>query len=113
MLSDDGRRRYICLTLYWETRNIDLKRRLKFKLRKDDSKPSIKNREVFIGRTYADFKQLNPGYFCEMDTVMCEGLNGKTPYQASLKKFGPEILRALQLKHIPPDDVILTPKLLK
>ena len=52
------------------TRNIDLKRKVKFKLRKDDSKPSIKNRDVFIGRTYADFKQLNPDYFCEMDTVI-------------------------------------------
>ena len=227
------------------TRNIDLKRKVKFRLRKDDSKPSIRNREVFIGRTYADFKLLNPDYFCEMDTVISakgsnkciltfyipetqlfiarllnrctegavkvaineleralgtydflsvfntcltdrgsefgdpisletgingiermsvyycdpmrsnqkggieeahtllrmiipkgtvfthltqwdikkcvdhinsyvrEGLNGKTPYQASLEKFGPEILRALQLKYIPPDDVILTPKLLK
>ena len=226
-------------------RNIDLKRKVKFRLRKDDSKPSIRNREVFIGRTYANFKLLNPDYFCEMDTVISakgsnkciltfyipetqlfiarllnrctegavkaavneleralgtydflsvfntcltdrgsefsdpisletgingiermsiyycdpmrsnqkggieeahtllrmiipkgtvfthltqwdikkcvnhinsyvrEGLNGKTPYQASLEKFGPEILRALQLKYIPPDDVILTPKLLK
>ena len=42
-----------------------------------------------------------------------EELGGKTPYQLSLEKFGPEILRALQLKYIPPDDVILTPKLLK
>ena len=52
------------------TRNIDLKRKVKFRLRKDDSKPSIRNREVFIGRTYADFKLLNPDYFCEMDTVI-------------------------------------------
>ena len=51
------------------TRNIDLKRKVKFRLRKH-SKPSIRNREVFIGRTYADFKLLNPDYFCEMDTVI-------------------------------------------
>ena len=48
-----------------------------------------------------------------INSYVREGLNGKTPYQASLEKFGPEILRALQLKYIPPDDVILTPKLLK
>lgn len=40
-------------------------------------------------------------------------LQGQTPYQLSLKKFGPEILRALQLKYVAPDDVTLTPKLLK
>ena len=48
-----------------------------------------------------------------INSYVREGLNGTTPYQASLEKFGPEILRALQLKYIPPDDVILTPKLLK
>ena len=48
-----------------------------------------------------------------INSYVREGLNGKTPYQASLEKFGLEILRALQLKYIPPDDVILTPKLLK
>ena len=42
-----------------------------------------------------------------------EQLQGQTPYQLSLKKFGPEILRALQLKYVAPDDVTLTPKLLK
>lgn len=40
-------------------------------------------------------------------------LNGKTPYELGLKKYGPDILRALQLKPIPPDDVTLSPKLLK
>lgn len=42
-----------------------------------------------------------------------ERLQGQTPCQLSLKKFGPETLRALQLKCIEPDDVTLTPKLLK
>lgn len=42
-----------------------------------------------------------------------EKLQGQTPYGLSLKKFGPEILRALQLKYVAPDDVTLTPKLLK
>ena len=42
-----------------------------------------------------------------------ERLQGQTHYQLSQKKFGPEILRALQLKYVAPDDVTLTPKLLK
>ena len=68
------------------TRNIDLKRKVKFKLRKDDSKPSIKNREVFVGRTYADFKQLNPDYFCEMDTV----ISAKGSNKCILTFYSPE-----------------------
>ena len=51
------------------SRNIDLKRKTKFKPRKG-TKEGITNREVFIGRTYNDFKDLNPPYFCEMDTVV-------------------------------------------
>lgn len=226
------------------SRNIDLKRKPHFKPRKH-TKKGIKNRDVFIGRTYADFKSLNPNYFFEMDTVMSakgsnkciltfyipetelfiarllnrctegavkasidqmehalgtydfltvfeicltdrgsefgnpekletgingiermsvyycdpmrsgqkggieeahtllrmiipkgtvftyltqwdirkcvdninsyprEKLQGHTPYELSLKKFGPDILRALQLKYVAPDDVTLTPKLLK
>lgn len=42
-----------------------------------------------------------------------ELLKGRTPYQVSLERFGPEILRALQLRPVAPDDVTLTPKLLK
>lgn len=225
-------------------RNIDLKRKVKFKPRKNTTQ-GISNREVFTGRTYTDFRALNPDYFCEMDTVLSakgsnkciltffipetelfiarllnncsqsavktainqmehalgtydfltvfevcltdrgsefgnpvaletgingvermslyycdpmrsgqkggieevhtllrmiipkgtvftnltqwdirkcvnhinsyarEKLNGATPYEASLKKFGPDILRALQLKPIAPDLVTLTPQLLK
>lgn len=40
-------------------------------------------------------------------------LSGKTPYELALKKYGPDVLRALQLKNISPDDVTLSPKLLK
>lgn len=52
------------------TRNVDLKRKVKYKLRKVH-KSQIKKREVFIHRTYADFKELNlkPDQFWEMDTV--------------------------------------------
>lgn len=51
-------------------RNIDLKRKVKFKPRKVHN-TQIKNREVFIGRTYADFKNSHADEleFVEMDTV--------------------------------------------
>lgn len=51
------------------TRNIDLKRKPKFKPRKCH-KTQITDRNVFIGRTYADFLALNPDTFVEMDTVL-------------------------------------------
>lgn len=49
-------------------RNIDLKRKVKFKPRKCH-KTQITNREVFIGRLYSDFLQLPPTHIVEMDTV--------------------------------------------
>ena len=54
-------------------RNIDLKRKVKFKPRKsDDRKKAIKDREVFAGRTYKDFRALGltTAQFAEMDTVL-------------------------------------------
>ncbi len=52
------------------TRDVDLKRKVKFKPRKAHN-TQIKNREVFIGRTYQDFKnsQADALDFWEMDTV--------------------------------------------
>lgn len=52
------------------TRNIDLKRKVKFKPRKSHN-TQIKNREVFIGRTYTDFQNSHSNEldFVEMDTV--------------------------------------------
>ncbi len=49
-------------------RNVDLKRRVKFKPRKVH-KSQISDRRVFNGRTYADFQQLHLESFVEMDTV--------------------------------------------
>ena len=40
-------------------------------------------------------------------------LNGKTPYQAALDDYGEDVLKALQLRPIAPDDVNLTPKLIR
>lgn len=49
-------------------RNVDLKRKVKFKPRKGH-KTQITNREVFSGRLYSDFQQLAPTHVVEMDTV--------------------------------------------
>ena len=54
-------------------RNVDLKRRVKFKVRKSAlKKKTIKDRAVFVNRTYADFKKLSLSTtdFAEMDTVI-------------------------------------------
>ena len=52
------------------SRNVDLKRKVKFKQRKCHN-TQIKNREVFTGRTYADFKSCHAEEmeYWEMDTV--------------------------------------------
>ena len=55
------------------TRNIDLKRKVKFRPRKTDQrKKTITDRSVFTGRTYKDFKALGltTADFAEMDTVI-------------------------------------------
>lgn len=39
-------------------------------------------------------------------------LNGATPYQRALETLGPDVIRALQLRPVPPDDVTLKPELL-
>ena len=49
-------------------RNVDLKRKVKFKPRKVHNS-QISDRRVFNGRTYADFQQLHLESFVEMDTV--------------------------------------------
>jgi len=49
-------------------RNIDLKRKVKFKPR-NVHKTQIKDRTVFEGRMFTDFQMLNLDSFAEMDTV--------------------------------------------
>lgn len=67
------------------SRNIDLKRKAKFKPRKN-TRTGIQNRAVFLHRTYDDFKALNPKYFIEMDTV----LSAKGSKKCILTFFIPE-----------------------
>lgn len=42
-----------------------------------------------------------------------ESLGGKTPYQMALESYGEDVLKALQLRPIAPDEVTLTPKLIR
>ena len=42
-----------------------------------------------------------------------ESLSGKTPYTAALEVYGEDVLKALQLRPVDPDEVNLTPKLIK
>ena len=42
-----------------------------------------------------------------------ESLGGHTPYNVALENYGIDILKALQLRPIPPDEVNLTPKLIR
>lgn len=40
-------------------------------------------------------------------------LNGRTPYEVAIKTYGPELLKKLQLRFVAPDEVTLSPKLLR
>ena len=42
-----------------------------------------------------------------------EILCGRTPYDVALENYGIDILKAFQLRPIPPDEVNLTPKLIR
>ena len=58
-------------------RNIDLKRKVKFKPRKVH-KTQISDRKVFTGKTYSDFSELHLDSFVEMDTVHSSNDSAKT-----------------------------------
>lgn len=58
-------------------RNINLKRKVKFKPRKCHS-TQITDRSVFFGRTYDDFKEISPDNWVEMDTVHSSRESKKT-----------------------------------
>ena len=59
------------------SRNIDLKRKVKFKPRKVH-KTQISDWKVFTGRTYSDFSELHLDSFVEMDTVHSSNDSAKT-----------------------------------
>ena len=43
----------------------------------------------------------------------CKSLNGSTPYDVSAEAYGEEVLKKLQLRRIDPDEVKLSPKLIR
>lgn len=61
----------------FSARNIDLKRKAKFKPRKCH-KTQIKDRSVFTNRLYSDFGALDLESFVEMDTVKSSRESKKT-----------------------------------
>jgi IS30 family transposase len=66
-------------------RNIDLKRKVKFKPRKN-RKTQISNREIFKGRTFEDFQALGLENWVEMDTVHSSKGSGKVLLTFLLRK---------------------------
>lgn len=82
---------------YLLTRNIDLKRKVKFKPRKCH-KSQISNRTVFIGRTYKDFKDKHCDEldFAEMDTVKSARGSNKCILTFCFPKTGLFYARLLQ-----------------
>lgn len=77
------------------TRNVDLKRKAKFKPHKSH-KTQITNREFFLGKTYSDFSALglSRSEFVEMDTV----LSAKGSLKCILTLYFPDI--GLLLAHL-------------
>ena len=48
-----------------------------------------------------------------INSTLRESLGGRTPYSAALETFEEEVLNAFQLRPIEPDQVNLTPKLIR
>lgn len=120
------------------SKNIDLKRKVTFKPRKC-YKTQIANREIFHGRSYEDFLKLGLNAFVEMDTVhscrdsqknlltfffteeklflayllnRCTKGAVKAVFDCLERRFE-DVLKALQLGPIHPDEVYLGPKLIR
>ena len=120
------------------SKNIDLKRKVTFKPRKCH-KTQISNREIFHGRSYEDFLKLGLNAFVEMDTVhscrdsqknlltfffteeklflayllnRCTKGAVKAVFDCLERRFE-DVLKALQLGPIHPDEVYLGPKLIR
>ncbi len=64
---------------------------------------------VFTGLTQWDIRKCVD----HVNNAPRKALNGSTPYLEAYKLYGSEIMNALQLRYIAPDEVVLTPKLLK
>ena len=69
----------------------------------------LPKKTVFSDLTQWDLRKITN----HINSYSRERLAGKTPYQCALDKYGEKALNALQLRPVPPDEVNLTPKLLK
>ena len=101
-------------------RDIDLKRKVKFKPRKNTKKGGIEQVHTLLRMILPKGTVFE--YLTQWDIRKCmdhinsyprEKLGGMTPYMLALEKYGPDMLRALRLKFVEPDTVNLTPSLLK
>ena len=115
-------------------RNIDLKRQVKFNPRKVHKTqiiyycdPMRSGQKGGIEQAHTMLRMILPKktsfeYLTQWDlrtivdhinSTPRESLGGRTPYDVALENYGIDILKALQLRPIPPDEVNLTPKLIR
>lgn len=109
----------------FKVRNIDLPKKVVYRQRRPKKVLTKLEYQYGQGRTYEDFKsfmEANPYLpVVEMDTVkggrnkgkVFLTLDNKTPFDLMDSKDGKKLLSLLQLSPIPPDEVTLSPKLLK
>ena len=83
-------------------------------------KPQVENNHRLIRRILpkgTSFNKLNTSdvsiLCCHINSVIRENLDNKTPFDLMGSKDYKKLLSALNLSPIPPDEVILSPKLLK
>ena len=60
-----------------------------------------------------EFSHAKAVYASDAPDTPRESLGGRTPYDVALENYGIDILKALQLRPIPPDEINLTPKLIR
>ena len=83
-------------------------------------KPQVENHHRFIRRIIpkgTSFNKLTVSdvslICCHINSVHRENLDNKTPFELMGSADGKKLLSALNLSPIPPDEVILSPKLIK
>lgn len=83
-------------------------------------KPQVENNHRFIRRILPKGVSFSPLTVadvtlicCHINSVLRENLDNKTPFDLMDSKGGKKLLSLLQLSPIPPDEVTLSPKLLK
>lgn len=89
--------------------------------------PMRSNQKAGIENVHTMLRMILPkgtvfGWLTQWDVRRCvdhinnaprQCLNGRTPYEVAVKTYGPELLKKLQLRFVAPDEVTLSPKLLR